>query len=308
MIDLQIKFSEALNKEEISLLADQQHIDLVADYENNPSFVKSLLQDVEPLEEAMYLFSSRLAKNNYIYVEILFEIGLYTNIYMSSERVINAALRGLYKTLKEYPEFDANILFICDTANEVKKNNSIVRLALDYKKDNKVAGIYFINNSSQPFYEKQKECFLYIKKNALPVTIEVNDLQQLEEAINADINRLAINFNIEINKQLAYQIYTHRLTLIYSPDKLITSGAAEDYFHLTNRQASILGVDVTISDKDVAKEYKNLLEKQFLRREDIYLYLLKSINACFADEDSKGVLITRLVNKFNQFYLSIKED
>ena len=232
MIDLQVHLDGSLSKEDVLYLADMQRIELPEDWEeklcakdkckNVREYLKyfdfplSLLQNVDAVEYAMYSLTCRLAKRGLLYAEIRFAPALHIKNYLTQERVIKAALRGLYKGLKENPGFDANLILVCMREFGLETNMITCKHAINYSKDNKIVGLDLAGNEKVKPISFFKEVFALAKRNNLPFTIhagEVRDPQEVIAAVEMGAKRISHGISLNLDRQTAY--YTMYATQPY---------------------------------------------------------------------------------------------
>ena len=331
MIDLQVHLDGSLSKEDVLYLADMQRIELPEDWEeklcakdkckNVREYLKyfdfplSLLQNVDAVEYAMYSLTCRLAKRGLLYAEIRFAPALHIKNYLTQERVIKAALRGLYKGLKENPGFDANLILVCMREFGLETNMITCKHAINYSKDNKIVGLDLAGNEKVKPISFFKEVFALAKRNNLPFTIhagEVRDPQEVIAAVEMGAKRISHGISLNLDRQTAYYLYSHQVTFELCPTQNVDSKVVPDYESCPIRNFTKLGVNaticsanLTISNTDIFKEYIHMIKHLGFRKEEIYEYLLKAINAAFIPVPEKGRLINQLVARFEWFYDSI---
>ena len=331
MIDLQVHLDGSLTKEDIIYLADMQRIELpenweellcakdkcknVREYLKYFDFPLSLLQNVDAIEYAMYSLTCRLAKKGLLYAEIRFAPALHNRKYMTQERVIKAALRGLYKGLYENPGFDANLILVCMREFGLETNMITCKHAINYHKDNKVVGIDLAGNEKTKPCTYFKDVFKLAKDHNLPFVIhagENRDAQEVIDAVELGASRISHGLSLQLEPKTNYYLSSHNVTFELCPTQYLDTKLLSDYESCPIRKLSLAGVNATIcsgnlslSNTDINKEYIHMIKHLGFRKEDVYEYLAKAVQAAFLSVNEKGQLINKLVARFDSFYNSI---
>ena len=331
MIDLQVHLDGSLTKEDIIYLADMQRKELPENFEdllcakdkckNVREYLKyfdfplSLLQNVDAIEYAMYSLTSRLAKQGLLYAEIRFAPALHIKNYLTQERVIKAALRGLYKGLYENPGFDANLILVCMREFGIETNMITCKHAINYSKDNKIVGIDLAGNERVKPCSYFKDVFLLAKKHNLPFVIhagETRDEKEVIDAVELGASRISHGLSVDFTPKMNYYLSSHNVTFELCPTQNIDTKVLPDYESCPIRKITRAGVfaticsgNLTISNTNINKEYIHMIKHQNFRKEDVYEYLSKAVQASFLPVKEKGQLINKLVAQFEYFYNSI---
>lgn len=331
MIDLQVHLDGSLSKEDILYLADMQRIELpenweemlcakdkcknVREYLKYFDFPLSLLQNVDAIEYAMYSLTCRLAKQGLLYAEIRFAPALHIKNYLTQERVIKAALRGLYKGLYEYPDFDANLILVCMREFGLETNMITCKHAINYSKDNKVVGIDLAGNEKAKPCTYFKDVFKLAKNHNLPFIIhagETKDVQEVIDAVELGASRISHGISVPLTQEMSYYLYSHGVTFEFCPTHNIDTKVLPDYescpikkFTRAGISATICSGNLTISNTNIDKEYIHIIKHLNLGKEDVFDYLSKAIQASFLPVHIKGQLVNKLVARFNEYYLTV---
>lgn len=331
MIDLQVHLDGSLTKEDILYLADMQRIELpenwedllcakdkcknVREYLKYFDFPLSLLQNVDAVEYAMYSLTTRLAKQGLLYAEIRFAPALHIKNYLTQERVIKAALRGLYKGLYEYPDFDANLILVCMREFGLETNMITCKHAINYSKDNKIVGIDLAGNERVKPCKYFAEVFKLANKHGLPFVIhagETRDAQEVLDAVELGARRISHGLSLDLEPKVNYYLYSHNVTFEFSPTQNLDCKIIPDYESFPIRKytqaginATITSGNLTISNTNINKEYIHMIKHLNFRKEEVYDYLFKAVQASFLPVIKKGQLINKLVARFEYFYNSI---
>ena len=331
MIDLQVHLDGSLTKEDVLYLADMQRMELpenwedllcaknkcknVREYLKYFDFPLSLLQNVDAIEYAMYSLTCRLAKAGLLYAEIRFAPALHNRNYMTQERVIKAALRGLYKGLYEYPDFNANLILVCMREFGLETNMITCKHAINYSKDNKIVGIDLAGNEKVKPCTYFKDVFALAKRHNLPFVIhagETRDTQEVIDAVELGAKRISGGLCLQLQNQLNYYFYTHDVTFELCPTQSLDTKLLPDYESCPLKKFTFAGINATLcsgslslSNTDINKEYIHMIKHLGLRKEDVYAYLRNAVQGAFLSVQEKGQLINKLVARFDSFYNSI---
>ncbi len=319
MIDLNVHLEGSLTKEDIIYLASKENYELEKDFEKKISVGDShsfeefskclelpltLLQRREAISYAATRLVKRLSLLGYIYAEIRFAPYLYNKGDLNQEMALRALLKGLYKGLDESPYFDCNVVIELDTKASPAQNKEALRLALDYRKDNKVAGVALINNNNSlvPYIKK---ILLEAKDNKLPVISDVkNDVNHdyLFSLHEYDIHRVTDAFKYQCDLLNNMKLMQYRMIFEFSPAYYQAIGLIKSYDEVPLRTFMSMGLPCYVTSSylnaintNVDEIYKTLIVKYNFTIEEIRMMLYNSVYNALVDAQTK----TRILNEIN---------
>ncbi len=210
------------------------------------------------------------------------------------DHVILAALYGMEKTIFEFPEIKAGIIFEMDREISKKENLIIYEKALKYK-DRGVVGIDLSGPLMESFnIEELVDIFVDAKKNGLGVTIhtgEEGDSTEMEMLVEKvaphRIGHGILSWN---NPALMEKLVEKNIYLELCPTSNLLIGRIKDYEEMKKIYRSFYdaGVKLTINSDgpefyctNIRNEIKTLIDNDVFTEEEIEEFIKNSFNATF---------------------------
>ena len=328
MIDLQVRFAGSLTKDDLLFLSKEQKRPLeegfeeqlcaldksnsIEEYQKFFELPLSYLQTVEAIEYAMHSLVNRLVRKGYLYAEITLAPYEHTKKHLTQERVIKAALRGLYKGLEENPGFDAKLIILLLREVEDKVNMITLNNVVELYKDNKIGALGLSGYNPNRNTMSYKDFFDIAKKHDIPMVYyseEFKGSQEIIDAVELGAKRISNPIYLYVDQAMALFLASRDVTLELCPSENIDKRLVADYESCPIRNYTRMGVNAvissgaqTVSYNDVNKEFICLLNHQEFRKEEIYRYLSNAINASFLSLLEKGQLIPRVIALFNTYF------
>ena len=169
--------------------------------------------------------------------------------------------------------------------------------------------------------ERVKSCkyfadvFKLARQHKLPFIIhagETRDAQEVIDAVELGASRISHGLSLPLEPKTNYYLASHNVTFEFCPTQNIDTKILPDYESCPIKQYSRAGVKATIcsgnlslSNTNINNEYIQLIKHLNLRKEDVYEYLAKAIQASFLSVEEKGQLINKLVARFDGYYNSL---
>ena len=327
MIDLHLHLDGSLSEQDFLYLAKKDGVSLGEDFPNNiyvPANCPSLevylerfalpgilLQSKENLAHVTSSLVRRLYKMGYIYAEIRFAPLLHTNKGMSQMDAALAALEGLNSALKECPEFEANLILCCMRHAPKEVNLETIEVANKLKGTRVVAvdlaGAEALHPSS--YY---KEIFDLAKKYKLNITIHAGEATGSDEIMMALDNgamRIGHGVHLDVNSKDGDRAKEEKVCFEFCPTSNLQTKSLKSYKDVPIREFMNKGIaltvnsdNMTVSNTDVYQEFSHLIQTFNLTKEEVYSFLMNSINYSFTSLETKKLLKERLDKKYKNFY------
>lgn len=327
MIDLHLHLDGSLSEEDFLYLSKKQNISLGDDFPNNiyvpedcPSledYLKrfalpcELLQTEEALSYATQSLVKRLYKLGYIYAEIRFAPQLHTLKGLSQLDAAKAALEGLELALKEYPDFDVNLILCCMRHADEKTNMETIEVAHELKGTKVVAvdlaGAERLHPSS--YYSR---VFQKAKDYRLNITIHAGEATGSDEIMMAMDNgamRIGHGVHLSLDPETIKRVKDKNICFEFCPTSNLQTKSLRKYEDVPLRQFMELDIPVTInsdnmtvSNTNVPLEIQHMVETFKLTKEEVRHLLLTSINYAFIKDIEREKLRKKLELGIDDFY------
>lgn len=190
------------------------------------------------------------------------------------DHVIMAMLRGMERSLLEYPKLSAGLLFCLAREFTYEQNEIIVEKAIKYHRRG-VIGIDFAGPVAKGFHFKDyKNLIIKAKKAGLKVTShsgeikEANDMWEALEFIQP--HRIGHGIHAAYDKKLMKELVKREIVLEICPLSNIMTQAVENEEELTFMLRTFIENKVLFS---INTDWPEMIEKAHLRRQ--FQFLLK---------------------------------
>lgn len=327
MIDLHLHLDGSLSIEDFLYLSKKQKINLGEDFPNNiyvpadcPSledYLKrfalpcELLQDKESLQYVIKSLLIRLYNAGFIYAEIRFAPLLHTQKGLTQTEVTLAALKGLEEGLKNCPGFDANLILCCMRHADEATNMETIEVAKELK-GTKVVAVDLAGAEKLHPSSYYSHIFQKAKEYRLNITIHAGEATGSDEIMMAMDNgamRIGHGVHLSIDTQTVKRVKDNNICFEFCPTSNLQTKSLKTYEDVPLKKFMELGIPVTInsdnmtvSNTDVPKEMKHMVDTFQLKKEDIKKLLLTSIEFAFIKEKEKEQLRKKLALKIDEFY------
>ncbi len=263
----------------------------------------SLMQTRETISEAVYRIQEELKANGVIYAELRFAPQLHTNLGLTQEDVVLAALDGLNRS-----DLRANLILCCMRGNDNKEANiETIRLADVYQESGVVAidlagaeGLYPTSDFA--------DIFDYAKALHLKFVIhagEADGARSIQDAVHFGASRIGHGIHCVEDVSVMQQLKERQIPLELCITSNLQTKAVTNIENYPLRRLMEYGVPITlntdnptVSNTSMKKEI--VLAKQHfkLTDEEIKQLLLNSVHFSFADEQTKAELQAIIENCF----------
>lgn len=329
MIDLHLHLDGSLSEQDFIYLAKKDGISLGKDFPNNiyvpmdcPSLEVYLerfalpgilLQSKENLAHVTNSLVRRLYKMGYIYAEIRFAPQLHTEKGLSQMDAAKAALEGLETALKECPGFEANLILCCMRHASEKVNLETIEVA-NKLKGTRVVAVDLAGAEALHPSTYYKSVFDLAKKYKLNITIHAGEATGSDEVMMAlDNGAMRIGHGVHLNvEQDGDRCVKENICFEFCPTSNLQTKSLKSYKDVPLRAFMNKGIDLTVnsdnmtvSNTDVYQEFSHLYQTFKLTKEEVYKFLLNSINHSFTNDEVKKELKKKLDERIDKFYSQI---
>ena len=318
LIDLHLHLDGSLSVKSVKELAALQNIEIpeneeellkllrinddckdLTEYLEKFAFPGMLLQTREAVALSVYNLQEELKEQGLIHAEIRFAPQLHTHKGLSQREVIEAAIEGLDRS-----DFSAGLILCCMRGNDNHEENlETVRLAKDYLGKGVVCVDIAGAEALFPT-ENFGDLFALAKELEIPYTIhagEADGPKSVWKALEFGTKRLGHGVRSLEDPALIEKIVSEGITLELCPTSNIHTCMFPSIEEYPLRKLMEAGVKVTIntdnmtvSNINLAKEFGKLIAAFNLTDEEIKGFARNSVNACFADEETKKVLLKKI--------------
>jgi len=254
----------------------------------------SLMQTKENLKEISKDLVNKLEKDNVIYAEVRFCPLFHIRDGLTLDEVIESILEGL-----KNDNVKTNLILCMMRGFSFEENMKVIDLA--YKYLNKgVCAVDLAGDEKGHKLKEHIELFEIIKEKNIPFTIhsgEVDDIDVID-AINLGTKR--IGHGIKSNKEQLELIKEKQILLEVCPTSNIDTKAFIEYkdhnihnLYKDGINISINTDNMTVSNIDLNKEYKRLLDNFNFTIEDLININKNAIKYAFISEEEKEMLLRK---------------
>lgn len=329
MIDLHLHLDGSLSEQDFLYLAKKEGICLGKEFPNNiyvPMDCKSLeeylmrfdlplqlLQSKENIAHATSSLVRRLYKMGYIYAEIRFAPQLHMQKGLTQLEVAKAALEGLEEALKECDGFEANLLLCCMRHGAEEVNMETVEVA-NKLKGTRVVGVDLAGAEAMHPSSYYKNIFDLAKKYRLNITIHAGEATGSDEvmmALDNGATRIGHGVHLDTEKD-GPRAKKEDICFEFCPTSNLQTKSLKTYADVPLRAFMDKGIaltinsdNMTVSNTDVYQEFSHLYQTFNLNKDEVYGFLLNSINYSFTNEEVKAKLRVKLKERIDKFYSQI---
>ena len=318
LIDLHLHLDGSLSVKSVKELAALQNIEIpeneeellkqlrvnddckdLTEYLEKFAFPGKLLQTKEAIALSVYNLQEELKEQGLIHAEIRFAPQLHTHKGLSQREVIEAAIEGLNRS-----DFSAGLILCCMRGNDNHEENiETVKAAKEFLGKGVVCVDIAGAEALFPT-ENFKDLFDLAKELEIPYTIhagEADGPKSVWKALEFGTKRLGHGVRSLEDPALVEKIVSEGITLELCPTSNIHTCMFPSIEEYPLRKLMDAGVKVTIntdnmtvSNISLAKEFGKLIPAFDLTDEEIKGFARNAVNACFASEETKKVLLEKI--------------
>ena len=294
------KISE-ITKEDKKVLEEKmtagEKLSSLKDYLDKFDYAISLLQIPDLIRKLASSLREDLIKDNVIYAEVRYAPLKHIS-YISMDEFINIVYEELNKDKKLKVK-----LILCMMRNDSKLNNmKVINLAKKHLKK-EVVGIDLAGDEDSYPTKDFKDLFDYANELKIPITIhsgESTNYKEVEAALNMHAKRIGHGIRSIDNFDLINKLKDNNILLELCPTSNVQTNSVDIYKNHPIKLFSLLGVTYSIntdnrlvSEIDLSREYKKLIDNRLVTIEGIIKSNLNAIKYSFLTEEEKVTLFKK---------------
>ena len=308
-IELHVHLDGSLNIDKISEItkADKkvleekmtagEKLSSLKDYLDKFDYAVSLLQIPDLIRKLASSLREDLIKDNVIYAEVRYAPLKHIS-YISMDEFIDIVYEELNKDKKLKVK-----LILCMMRNDSKLNNmKVINLAKKHLKK-EVVGIDLAGDEDSYPTKDFKDLFDYANELKIPITIhsgESTNYKEVEAALNMHAKRIGHGIRSIDNFDLINKLKDNNILLELCPTSNVQTNSVDIYKNHPIKLFSLLGVTYSIntdnrlvSEIDLSREYKKLIDNRLVTIEGIIKSNLNAIKYSFLTEEEKVTLFKK---------------
>ncbi|MBF0990313.1 MAG: adenosine deaminase [Clostridiales bacterium] len=294
------KISE-ITKEDKKVLEEKmtagEKLSSLKDYLDKFDYAVSLLQIPDLIRKLASSLREDLIKDNVIYAEVRYAPLKHIS-YISMDEFIDIVYEELNKDKKLKVK-----LILCMMRNDSKLNNmKVINLAKKHLKK-EVVGIDLAGDEDSYPTKDFKDLFDYANELKIPITIhsgESTNYKEVEAALNMHAKRIGHGIRSIDNFDLINKLKDNNILLELCPTSNVQTNSVDIYKNHPIKLFSLLGVTYSIntdnrlvSEIDLSREYKKLIDNRLVTIEGIIKSNLNAIKYSFLTEEEKVTLFKK---------------
>ena len=294
------KISE-ITKEDKKVLEEKmtagEKLSSLKDYLDKFDYAVSLLQIPDLIRKLASSLREDLIKDNVIYAEVRYAPLKHIS-YISMDEFIDIVYEELNKDNKLKVK-----LILCMMRNDSKLNNmKVINLAKKHLKK-EVVGIDLAGDEDSYPTKDFKDLFDYANELKIPITIhsgESTNYKEVEAALNMHAKRIGHGIRSIDNFDLINKLKDNNILLELCPTSNVQTNSVDIYKNHPIKLFSLLGVTYSIntdnrlvSEIDLSREYKKLIDNRLVTIEGIIKSNLNAIKYSFLTEEEKVTLFKK---------------
>ncbi|MGN0319266.1 MAG: adenosine deaminase [Lachnospira sp.] len=266
-----------------------------------------VLQTEECIEYAVYELLRDLQAEGICYAEIRFAPQLHTSRGLTQEAVVQSAVRGLTRGIREFGVMAQLILCCMRGDKNITENMETIRVAGMFL-DKGICAVDLAGNEAAYPTDNFADIFEQARDKRIPVIIHAGEAagpESIRKALELGATRIGHGIHAIEDEQLM-DVLTEKnifLEMCYSSNlQTKTVESAEDYpikhFLRKGIRVTVNTDNVTVSNTTLKREYR-LLQKQFgLSYDEMKQIVLNGVVASFLPESGKISLRDQIDEKF----------
>ncbi len=318
LIDLHLHLDGSLSVKSVKELAALQNIEIpeneeellkllrinddcrdLTEYLEKFAFPGKLLQTKEALSLSVYNLCEELKEQGLIHAEIRFAPQLHTHKGLSQTEVVEAAIEGLNKS-----DFSAGLILCCMRGNDNHEENlETVKIAKGFLEKG-VVSVDIAGAEALFPTENFGDLFELARELEIPYTIhagEADGPKSVWKALEYGTKRLGHGVRSLEDPELIEKIVAEGITLELCPTSNLHTCMFPCIEEYPLRKLMEAGVKITVNTDNMTvsnvtldSEFKKLIAAFDLTDEEIKGFAKNSVNACFADEETKKILLEKI--------------
>lgn len=318
LIDLHLHLDGSLSVKSVKELAALQNIEIpeneeellkllrinddcrdLTEYLEKFAFPGKLLQTKEALSLSVYNLCEELKEQGLIHAEIRFAPQLHTHKGLSQTEVVEAAIEGLNKS-----DFSAGLILCCMRGNDNHEENlETVKIAKGFLGKG-VVSVDIAGAEALFPTENFADLFALARELEIPFTIpagEADGPKSVWKALEYGTKRLGHGVRSLEDPELIEKIVAEGITLELCPTSNLHTCMFPCIEEYPLRKLMEAGVKITVNTDNMTvsnvtldSEFKKLIAAFDLTDDEIKNIARNSVGACFADEETKKILLEKI--------------
>ncbi|HEM5121928.1 TPA: adenosine deaminase [Streptococcus suis] len=293
---------EALRK----LVSVHGKVDSLLAYLKLFDFVRPLLQTASALELAAYDLVRQAARDKIIYIEVRFAPELSTDQDLTILEAVSAVLVGLNRGQEDFGVVAK--LLVCGLKQTNPNQTKELFSAIADLAPKGLVGFDFAGNEADYPTENLAELLKYTQSLGYPMTFHAGEcgcVTNVIQALELGIRRIGHGTALTRNPEAIQAFVNSGATLEMCLTSNLQTGAADSIEYFPYHELVEAGANITIntdnrtvSNTTLNREYQLFVEYFGTSKADFYRFNQNAIQASFASEEEKKVLLELLDQQY----------
>ncbi|MGQ7536655.1 adenosine deaminase [Streptococcus suis] len=293
---------EALRK----LVSVHGKVDSLMAYLKLFDFVRPLLQTSTALELAAYDLVRQAARDKIIYIEVRFAPELSTDQDLTILEAVSAVLVGLNRGQEDFGVVAK--LLVCGLKQTKPNQTKELFSAIADLAPKGLVGFDFAGNEADYPTEELRDIIQFTQALGYPMTFHAGEcgcVTNVIQALELGIRRIGHGTALTRNPEAIQTFVNSGATLEMCLTSNLQTGAADSIEYFPYHELVEAGANITIntdnrtvSNTTLNREYQLLVEYFGTSKADFYRFNQNAIQASFASEEEKKVLLELLDQQY----------
>nr|WP_238336190.1 adenosine deaminase [Streptococcus suis] len=293
---------EALRK----LVSVHGKVDSLMAYLKLFDFVRPLLQTASALELAAYDLVRQAARDKIIYIEVRFAPELSTDQDLTILEAVSAVLVGLNRGQEDFGVVAK--LLVCGLKQTNPNQTKELFSAIADLAPKGLVGFDFAGNEADYPTEELRDIIQFTQSLGYPMTFHAGEcgcVTNVIQALELGIRRIGHGTALTRNPEAIQAFVNSGATLEMCLTSNIQTGAADSIEYFPYHELVEAGANITIntdnrtvSNTTLNREYQLFVEYFGTSKADFYRFNQNAIQASFASEEEKKVLLELLDQQY----------
>lgn len=293
---------EALRK----LVSVHGKVDTLMAYLKLFDFVRPLLQTASALELAAYDLVRQAARDKIIYIEVRFAPELSTDQDLTILEAVSAVLVGLNRGQEDFGVVAK--LLVCGLKQTKPNQTKELFSAIADLAPKGLVGFDFAGNEADYPTEELRDIIQFTQSLGYPMTFHAGEcgcVTNVIQALELGIRRIGHGTALTRNPEAIQAFVNSRATLEMCLTSNLQTGAADSIEYFPYHELVEAGANITIntdnrtvSNTTLNREYQLFVEYFGTSKADFYRFNQNAIQASFASEEEKKVLLELLDQQY----------
>ncbi|WP_171841451.1 adenosine deaminase [Streptococcus suis] len=293
---------EALRK----LVSVHGKVDSLMAYLKLFDFVRPLLQTASALELAAYNLVRQAARDKIIYIEVRFAPELSTDQDLTILEAVSAVLVGLNRGQEDFGVVAK--LLVCGLKQTKPSQTKELFSAIADLAPKGLVGFDFAGNEADYPTEELRDIIQFTQALGYPMTFHAGEcgcVTNVIQALELGIRRIGHGTALTRNPEAIQAFVNSGATLEMCLTSNLQTGAADSIEYFPYHELVEAGANITIntdnrtvSNTTLNREYQLFVEYFGTSKADFYRFNQNAIQASFASEEEKKVLLELLDQQY----------